>query len=545
MAPQMSDMLVCAGQVAFWLAAGLATAGIARELGIGKPGALTGAAVVMLAPGFIQQATVPRVDIAFAAWLLIAFYFTMRWGRSRRAGHLVLFGAALGLLTGTKSIGLMYSAIPVLYFLYSLRGRGAKRAARDVATAAALAFAFGGFWYARNWITTGNPLFPLDVSLLGISIFPGAYGREAMRAFHSSDPTELGRIGLFFLGFWTEAFIMFGAATGFIYAFLLRKRPLKGRLYVLAAPWLLVASFWLLNPYNNLTNGRFLFPAFFMFGIYAALAIDEAKDLFGKIWLWLAPAAFVFSSLPNRYVSLSEDNDHLYKLWTTIFRTIAGHNEGLLGPARTAVILVAGALACAALFMLLKRTRIARCAAGIAAAVLLAFGMKASWNYQTAHKYEWYGAFPAGSAWGRLNERSAAQPLRVAAVGNERMYGLFGNGLRNTVLTVNIDRHTNWRFHDYWRAARRRGEKMPANTERPQWHREGGSAEAWIDNLRKQKADIVFATTLEPIARGAMAHDDYNFPVEVAWAEKRPNVFMLLYANSEVRVFGFMGGKAK
>ena len=39
----------------------------------------------------------------------------------------------------------------------------------------------GGYWYSCNALLTGNPLYPLDVRVLGHTLLPGWYGPEAMR----------------------------------------------------------------------------------------------------------------------------------------------------------------------------------------------------------------------------------------------------------------------------------------------------------------------------------------------------------------------------
>ncbi len=537
MAPLRTDFLVNFGQVPSLLLAGLALAALARETGIGKPGAMVGAAVTMLAPCFIQQATVARVDIAFAAWFLLSLYYALRWGRTRRAGHLALFGAAVGLLIGTKPIGVLYSFLPGLLFAFQLKGRGAARAAADVCAALALALAFGGFWHVRNWLATGNPVFPLDVKLFGATIFPGAYGRGAMRAFHSSDPMELPRIGYFYLGFWLEAFLIFSGGAAMITGFVFGRRRIRGRLFLLAAPWLVIVLFWFANPYNNLTNGRFLFPAFLLFGYYAAMAIDDARDLPGRIWMWLAPVAWIAANLPVYAISFTEDTDHLYRLFSEL--RLGASGRGMLGPAYGTIALLTGAAVCGALLLLLKRKSILRAAAALALAALLFAGLDTALHYQNTHKYLWYRRFPVGRAWAKLDAMTAGVPVRIASVGNERSYGLFGTGLRNDVMTVNVDAHTDWQFHDYWRAARLAGARMPADSERPQWHREHGSPQAWIENLRKKDIDIVFATTLDPIEAKYMKHDALGFPVEVGWADERPEMFRLLFANSETRIFGF------
>jgi hypothetical protein len=54
-------------------------------------------------------------------------------------------------------------------------------AAWAVGSVAALSIAilFAGPWYLRNWLATGNPIFPLDVSVFGIHLFHGLFTTSA------------------------------------------------------------------------------------------------------------------------------------------------------------------------------------------------------------------------------------------------------------------------------------------------------------------------------------------------------------------------------
>lgn len=537
MRPLHSDLLLNIAQVPCWLLAALAVAALARETGIGRPGAAIGAAVGLLVPGLIQQATVARVDVAFAAWFLLSIYFAMRWGRTREPGVLILFGIAAGLLIGTKSIGLIYSFVPVLLFVFYLRGRG-RHAAADVVKVVCLAAAFGGFWYVRNWIETGNPLFPLDVNLFGLHIFPGAYGKEAMREFHTSDPAELLRIGNLFLGFWLEEFLLISMLVSAALTIVLGKhgkngksgkRKAAGRQFLFLAPWIVIGLFWFVNPHNNLTNGRFLFPAILLFCYYVAVVVDEYQDWVAKVWAWLALAAVAASSFGS-------GQDHLPRLLSDLAGLAFGRGNVLLKPASGAIALVAASLGIAVLFIAFKKRSLLRFSIGLALAVCLVFGLNGIWNYKNDREYDWYRGFPVGRAWAELEEMSKGRSLRIAAVGNERMYGLFGAGLRHDVFAVNVDSRPGWQFHDYWRFERGAGGK-PAGIERPQYHRLRGNPYDWIENLRRLRIDVVFATTLDPISMKYMNHDELGFPVEAGWAETRPETFRLLFANSEVRIF--------
>lgn len=583
MKPWHSDFIVNAGQVPYWALCGLAVAAIARETGVGRSGAVTAGVAAMLFPGVVQQATVARVDIAMSAWLLLSIYFAARWAKTRKGAHLVLFGLCGGLLVGTKSIGVLYSVVPGLVFLGGLRGRKA-RAVSDIAVVAGAALAAGGFWYVRNWIVTGNPFFPLDLEIAGMRVFAGAYGSEAMQLFRAKDHTVMPDILRFFMGLPMTFLVMFSSAAATL-AILLGRREGSEKLFMLAAPWILMALFWFVNPYNNLTNGRFLFPAFMLLCYPAGVIVHEMRGAFSVSWALLAAAAIIGSNaMPG--------GDHLPRLlsdisggaaaaagvavtelpgwipWAvclalaavvvacrrmapaaaalavaalavacmwSILNTKVQPNE-LLAPAQQAVALLVASACFFIAFLFARRRRVVSYLALALSAALLVAGARGAFYYHLEHKYDWYKAFPVGAAWARLDEMTRGDSLTIAAVGNERMYGLFGTGLRHRVAVVNVEGGNEKGFHDYWREARGEG-LAPASTDRPQWHRDGGSPEAWFANLHAAGAGFVFATTLEPMARSVMKHNSLGFPPEVDWAASRPDLFRIKYANSEVRIF--------
>lgn len=524
--PWGEDFLTNLGQVAHWFMCGTALYAIARHTGIGRPGALIGGMTAMLIPGIIQQVTVSRVDVAFSAWMLVSIFFALKWGETRKFPHLILFGAAFGLFCGTKSLAVLYCVVPALIFLLQISDRGTK-AFSDIAVVVCVAVVTGGFWYIRNWVLTGNPFFPMQFSPGGVHIFKGAYGPEAMQFFHTSDKDELKRIWLFFFGIWMMFAVMF-STLGAMLLVLARKRSGIGKLFMLSAPWIICLLFWYVNPHNNLTNGRFVFPAFMLFCYSIALIINNGKEKWTWAWGLIVIAAIVASGLLS-------GTDHLYLLMKDLFMASLGKGNGLLAPATAAVrLLWAGVVVTVSLFFI--RTKKTKLAVLLIGTVLIASGMFFAWNYHINGKYKWYATFPEGSAWAMLDRMTEGLSVNIASVGSERIYGLFGTGMRNNVFPVSITENPSLDFHDYWKEAMKEGKGSVAE-ERPQWHRLGGTPEAWIKNLHEAEISFVFAVKLDPMGMSVMDHDMEGFPIEVLWADDRPDVFRLKYDNENVRIY--------
>jgi hypothetical protein len=174
-------------QVFYSLAGWLAVAGIGRAVGLRRSLALAAGALYFVTPIVLANSLSAYVDMAFAAMCLILTFFTLRHIYEPRTGHLALAGLAGGLCIGMKSTGVVYVviAIAVLTGSYALRWwRSGEKQARktrervlsDLATAVAFfaipIVAFGSYWYARDWVNFGNPVYPYTITLFG-HVFPG------------------------------------------------------------------------------------------------------------------------------------------------------------------------------------------------------------------------------------------------------------------------------------------------------------------------------------------------------------------------------------
>jgi hypothetical protein len=158
-----------------------------------------------------------------------------------------------------------------------------------------------------------------------------------------------------------------------------------------------------------------------------------------------------------------------------------------------------------------------------------------------------------GWQWVRDNVRGGT----IAYAGNNIPYPLFGERLTNRVYYVNIDRHLDWRLHDYARAKQRRRDDAPDDSERlatasgvlrpaaptvdgavrPRAARMQGYRDAWLANLKALHVTHLFVTSLSAYEIDYMWHDAGGFPIEAAWAERDPDAFVLAYANPQVQVY--------
>jgi len=153
--------------------------------------------------------------------------------------------------------------------------------------------------------------------------------------------------------------------------------------------------------------------------------------------------------------------------------------------------------------------------------------------------------------------RSNVHDATIAYTGNNVPYPLFGDRLTNRVYYVSIDRHRDWRLHDYARVRRRSttapshplarpsGELLAApdhagayeDASRPRYERIEGFRDAWIANLRTLGVSCVFITSLSAYEIDNVWHNEHGFPIEDAWAAADLRSFHLVYENSLVRVF--------
>jgi hypothetical protein len=126
----------------------------------------------------VQVSTFSAVDLAgataaFSATVLVLAAYFRASDRPLGRCDFVISGALAGFALGCKISFAPVAAALALWIGLSNQGKAWRERAKDVLTFTLAAVAVGGYWYGRNLILTGNPLFPAE-----FSFFEGPFGAE-------------------------------------------------------------------------------------------------------------------------------------------------------------------------------------------------------------------------------------------------------------------------------------------------------------------------------------------------------------------------------
>lgn len=386
--PWSSDFLVRFANLPFYAITGVAVFAAGRELGAPPTSAAVAAAAVLSVPAVTSYVVdSPTPDAVMYASFSTGVLFCLRHARTAARGDLLLAGLGLGIAFGSRWYGV--SSVVVVFAVWALAQALARRPLRSVAADAAwlggtIALA-GGIWLIRNWAESGNPVFPVEVSLLGQTLFsaPPDVVRELV-GFRIADYLgDGGVLGDFILpalkiqlGFVGVAFAL-GIAAAAVLA--LRNGAERARPLVLA---LAVAA-------AGLTVAYAITP-------YTALGLENLPYELGANVRYLVPALLV--AAPALAWALGRAGRARPALEALL--VVLAVDAMLRGVAVSAANLLAGALAVAALAgaaVLARRSLRAGARAAVAVAVVLA-ALAAAGLYSTEERYldgRYLGATPA------------------------------------------------------------------------------------------------------------------------------------------------------
>ncbi|AOQ24887.1 hypothetical protein MTAT_03040 [Moorella thermoacetica] len=168
-----NDLLVDATQFPYVVIGALATFGLSRSGGAGRNASILASMLFLLTPMVLIHLRVAYVDAAFGSMIAAALYLFLRWQEERNLEYALILGLAIGLMMGIKATGIAFAGVFVLAIVASgfwqyRQGVSGNRALWLQITVILLALmATGTFWYLRTWWFYGNPVYPVEIQVLG------------------------------------------------------------------------------------------------------------------------------------------------------------------------------------------------------------------------------------------------------------------------------------------------------------------------------------------------------------------------------------------
>ena len=576
MVPFHGDLFARVGQLPFYVVIGTALYALARRLGARPAHAAYVPAFALLSRPIVEQAVGADVDLVCWAMFLSSLYLGFIAIETGEARDWALWGVAVGLYAGTKYVSLVYGPLFAAQALLGMldarpaaepalqRRRGddeslglrrAKHAAVRMVYALPGILALGAPWYLRNWIVAGSPIYPSSLTVAGVTIAQGAYSHAAMNhsVFHTTDPRLLPVMVAHAFGtplalVWLPLAILGAPAMW-------SAQPRREARALLLAPLAMVPLYWFAIPDN--VDSRFMLPLALLALLPLAFVFRPARSWTiamhavlsaGLIWIAVGRHGELPANLPyfmGGWLSLAGIVARGFLAWFAAIALVAGGvalamphvRAGARAAALPLLSIVVAAAAAALIAGPAARCASASCALLTISPTFIRAPMLDAWEWTAAHIH---GA-------------------TIAYTGNNVPYPLAGDHLTNRVIYVNIDRHLEWRFHDYDRAhRRRRDETLPAaplaapsgvltpaagpprwhvDAVRPRYERMLGDRAAWAANLRALGVDHLFVSALSAYEIDFVAHNDGGFPIEDDWAREDPSTFSLIYDNPQTRIY--------
>ena len=145
-------------------------AGLTHQIFPKFPG-IVPAILLFTIPTIFSQVQVSSTDLAGSFWMLGAIALLIVWLHNLEQKFCMFAGAFMGFALGAK-YNFMYeiavaTLVVIVYGLIFQRPFLTKRNVKAVLLMALIAILVGSPWYIRNWIMTGNPVYPFYYSIFG------------------------------------------------------------------------------------------------------------------------------------------------------------------------------------------------------------------------------------------------------------------------------------------------------------------------------------------------------------------------------------------
>jgi hypothetical protein len=275
--PFGDDFAVALPQLVGWTILAGVVYLLSRRAGAQRHLALVAACLATSLPTVLHQVHSLRVDLALAVAFLVGLYYGLGWAEHGDARDAAVALAALGMLCGIKTSGLVYYGPVLLVIVAAVAARErlvrrSFRLAPPSRVSEILAVSVGAVtlaleatpWYLRNFMEMGNPLGTVQVALGNWELFPGPYAAASVyqttlaALFHFSDRQHLAILLYAVAGHLSLPFIV--AGTFMLLGMLRRSGPftptVPGNVLALWAVLAVTAVLFWITPYSGDTGSH-------------------------------------------------------------------------------------------------------------------------------------------------------------------------------------------------------------------------------------------------------------------------------------------------
>lgn len=513
--PFKNVFLADLGQAPFFILSAFSVFTIAGKVGLEKKYAFYAAVLFILIPNFFKQLQVAYVDIMVAAFLLASLNYLLALNKDFSLKNTFFFSAALGLALGTKT-----TALPFVFLIFipfstlCFTRKEIKNGVLLFLLGAFLVLAAGGFSYIRNFIMTGNPLYPLNFSIFNIQIFKGVVENQIYRTAIRPGDYSIAKI-LFSEGLGVQTVLFFLPALFMGLPVAIAKKKGKAGFilyYFMSLPLLFILVYRFLLPLPNL---RYIYA---VLGIASVIAFYVLDNLHApKKAVISACAVCVLASMGE----LAKKTELIISLilFISLF-LIINFSLKYIRKVKFNKLTFSVCVVCLAVFVftlqLLEKD----------------YAKNEFSGYIKMVKYS--GFWPdAAKAWEWLNKNTVSD--NIAYAGRPVPFPLYGSGFKNNVYYVSVNKTDPARLHDFkgskyiW--GYRQDNSKFDNFEASGNYRGNADYESWRANLEKRKTDYLFVYSL------LKEKDKRRFPMEDEWAREHPRSFKLSFSNDTIKIY--------
>jgi hypothetical protein len=491
------------GQLPFFIVSFLAVYSLSRKLNLSRQNSLFVSILFTLIPNYFKQLEIAYLDIMVVALFLVSLNYVFILRKNFSLPNILLCSISLGLLLGTKSLALIYTAILflpliVIFIENSSRFNRKELSLFSILVLISLVF-FGGFSYLRNLYLTGNPFYPLDVEIFGKLIFKGVIDKVNYSAHFISWDYNIFKL-LFHEGLGLQTLLFVLAGSFLALPVYLNKEKEKDVLliYFFILPLILYLVFRFVIPLANVRYVYNLLAIGLISGFYAYSKLNINLKALYSIFL-----ICIFSSLAE----LSGHAELICSLilWLAFFAFFAFRFKQ-----KKSIIAIICVLILPALFLLEKDY------------------VKNEYQRYVINSPFWPDA---RKAWFWLNNNTKSDNISYA--GRPVPLPLYGTGFKNDVFYTSVNSIDPVKLH-FFKNARLQWsynfEQTHKNLSEPYNYRGNANEKIWLGNLKKRKADYLFIYSLHQTK-------NIHFPIEDNWAAQNPINFTKVFSNDTIHIY--------